>query len=296
MKQHQTRRFGGLAARLLALALIVVASMGLVSAGPGRGVSAQEVGLAAEPGDNAVLVTELEVEQALQVIGEEAFVAAEALSYREGPGLGAAVIDLLPYGTLGVITDGPVTMDGFTWYEFVVDGYGDAPGWVAGEFLATQEGATDIAGYAIGSEVVVAGDDLHLRDAPALAGTTIAALPIGMPLTILDGPVAADGFTWYFVQVPAEVGQGWVAGEFVVPSSGVSMTFGLGEMVMINGDELNLRDSPSLVGGVVAQLALGTMVTITGGPIPADGYTWYQIGLAGTDGDGWVAGEFLTYP
>ena len=65
---------------------------------------------------------------------------------------------------------------------------------------------------------------------------------------------------------------------------------------MINGDELNLRDAPTLAGGVVAQLALGTEATITGGPIPADGYWWYQIGLTGTDGDGWVAGEFLTYP
>jgi uncharacterized protein YgiM (DUF1202 family) len=117
-----------------------------------------------------------------------------------------------------------------------------------------------------------------------------------MALTILDGPVTADGYSWYMVEDAAKTMQGWVAGEFLVASPGGSATFGLGEMVVINGDGLNLRDAPTVAGGVVAQLAAGTEVTIAGGPVAADGYIWYQIGLAGTDGDGWVAGEFLAYP
>jgi hypothetical protein len=290
----RTRRLGGIAARLLAMALIVMASLGLVSAGPG--VSAQEVGLTADPGVDGMLIGELVATQDFQVIGEEAFVAAEALSYREGPGLDAAVIDLLPYGTTGVITDGPVAMDGYTWYEFDVDGYGATPGWVAGEFLATEEGASDGTGLPLGSEVIVNGEDLHLRDMPGLSGATLAVLPLGMALTILDGPVTADGYSWYMVEDAAKTMQGWVAGEFLVASPGGSATFGLGEMVVINGDGLNLRDAPTVAGGVVAQLAAGTEVTIAGGPVAADGYIWYQIGLAGTDGDGWVAGEFLAYP
>jgi uncharacterized protein YgiM (DUF1202 family) len=294
--QQLFRRFGGVAMRLLALSLMVVASLGLISAGPTRGVSAQELGLSVDPGMDNVLVSELVVAPDAQVIGEEAFVVVEELSYRDGPGLDSAVIDLLPYGTTGVITDGPVTMDGYTWFEFDIDGYGAPPGWVAGEFLATEEGSSDGTGIAIGSEVIVAADDLHLRDEPGLAGATLAVLPIAMPLTVLDGPVAADGYTWYLVQASAEVGQGWIAGEFVVASPGLSTTFGIGETVVINGDELNLRDAPSLTGEVVAQLALGTEVTITGGPLTADGYNWYQIGLTGADGDGWVAGEFLAYP
>jgi uncharacterized protein YgiM (DUF1202 family) len=259
-------------------------------------VSAQEAGLTADPGVDGVLVSEQAVVQSAQLVGEEAFVAAEVLSYREGPGLDAAVIDLLPYGTTGVITDGPVAMDGYTWFEFDVDGYGDAPGWVAGEFLATDEGTSDGTGFPIGSEVIVAIEGLNLRDEAGLSGAVLAQLPIGMPLAVLDGPLAVDGFTWYLVQVPAQVGQGWVASEFVVASPGVSATFGLGETVMINGDELNLRDEPGLGGAVIMQLALGTEVTITGGPIEVDGFFWYQIGLDGTNPDGWVAGDFLTYP
>jgi len=296
MVQQQIRRFGGIAARLLAVALMVVASLGLVSAGAGRGVSAQELSLTAEPGERAILVSELVAAQTSELIGEKAFVAAESLSYREGPGLDAAVLDLLPYGTTGVITDGPVTADGFTWFEFDIDGYGATPGWVAGEFLATDEGSSDGTGFAIGSEVIVAVDGLNLRDAPGLDGGVIAPLPLGLALTVLEGPRSVDGFAWYLVQGPDEVGQGWVAGEFVVESPGVSATFGIGETVVVNGDELNLRSEPSLSGTVVAQLPLGKEAVITGGPVEADGYSWYQITLTGTHPDGWVAGEHLTYP
>jgi N-acetylmuramoyl-L-alanine amidase len=294
--RHQIRRFGGLAVRLLAAALMVVASMGLAAAGAGRGVSAQEAGLTAVPGENATLVSDLVVAQAAEVIGQVAYVAAETLSYREGPGLDAAVIDLLPYGSTGVITDGPVAMDGYTWFEFDVVGYGDAPGWVAGEFLATDEGASSGNGFPIGSEVQVASDELNLRDEPGLSGATLATLPIGMTLTILDGPLAVDGFAWYLVQDQAQVGQGWVAGEFLVASPGPNAAFGIGETVVVNGDELNLRSEPSLNGSVVAQLPLGKEAVITGGPVEADGYSWYQITLTGTHPDGWVAGEHLTYP
>jgi uncharacterized protein YgiM (DUF1202 family) len=298
--RHQIRRFGGLAVRLLAAALMVVASMGLAVAVSGRGVEAQEAGLTAIPGENAPLVSDLAVAEA---VGQEAYVAAEALSYRAGPGLDAAVIDLLPFGTVGVITDGPVAADGYTWYEFDVDGYGDAPGWVAGEFLATDEApsngtgdGTDDSGLVIGSEGIVASDDLNLRDAPALSGGVLAALPIGMRLTLLDGPTAADGYNWYHVQIPGQADQGWVAGEFLVPSPGVSATFEIGEAVVINAEGLNLRSEPSLGGTVVAQLPLGKEAVITGGPLPADGYWWYQITLTGTHPDGWVAADFLAYP
>lgn len=294
MVQQQIRRFGGVAARLLAVVLMVVASLGLVSAGAGRGVSAQELGLTAEPGEHAILVSDLVVAQTSEVLGEEAFVAAEALSYREGPGLDAAVLDLLPYGTTGVITDGPVSADGFTWFEFDIAGYGATPGWVAGEFLATDEGTSDGTGFAIGSEVAVGVDGLNLRDAPGLDGGVIAPLPLGLALAVLDGPRSVDGFSWYLVQ--SEFGEGWVAGEFVVASSGMGATFGTGETVMVNGDELNLRSQPGLDGTIVAQLPLGKEAVITGGPVEADGYSWYQITLTGTHPDGWVAGEHLTYP
>ena len=64
--------------------------------------------------------------------------AIDGLNYRTGPGLGYAVVAVMPYGQTGAITDGPVYADGYTWWEFSTAGYGPdgaTPGWVAGGFL-----------------------------------------------------------------------------------------------------------------------------------------------------------------
>ncbi|MFN8515795.1 MAG: SH3 domain-containing protein [Chloroflexia bacterium] len=119
--------------------------------------------------------------------------------------------------------------------------------------------------------MTVGVDGLNLRDAPGLDGGVIAPLPLGLAVTVLEVPRSVDGFSWYLVQ--SAFGEGWVAGEFVVASPGVSATFGIGETVVVNGDELNLRSEPSLSGTVVAQLPLGKEAVITGGPVEADGYS-----------------------
>ncbi|MCC6791760.1 MAG: SH3 domain-containing protein, partial [Thermomicrobiales bacterium] len=61
--------------------------------------------------------------------------------------------------------------------------------------------------------------------------------------------------------------------------------------------ELNYRTDPSTGGDVIEVLADGTEGAILDGPVYADGYTWYQLGVPGygPDGEtpGWVAGEYL---
>jgi hypothetical protein len=50
---------------------------------------------------------------------------------------------------------------------------------------------------------------------------------------------------------------------------------------------------PAGLGAAVeAILYNGTQVTVTGGPVARDGYTWYRVD-AGAIGQGWVAGEYL---
>lgn len=269
---ERTRATSSAAARLAVGALLLIASLGLVSAGPRSAAGAPAAGLAAE------------------VIGEEAVVVSEALSLRDGPGLQAEVIAALPYGTVGTVTDGPVAADGYTWYAFSTADYG--AGWVAGEFLAPV--VSGGGGFAVGTEVVVAAEDLNLRDAPSTSGTSLAALPLGMPLTIADGPVIADGHAWYAVSFAAQASAGWVAGEFLA-LAGDLVVFAHGDEVVAAADGLNVRDAPMLGGAVVAQLAAGTGATITGGPLAADGYTWYQIATDAATA-GWVAGEILTHP
>ena len=48
--------------------------------------------------------------------------------------------------------------------------------------------------------VTEAGSDLNLRDTPSLSGTILQTLQPGDTVTILAGPVEADGYTWWQMQ------------------------------------------------------------------------------------------------
>lgn len=282
-------------ARLLLVALALVGAVALVSAGPRAGVNAQEA-----PADLAEVAVLAAIENA--EVGEAAMVAVDGLSYRDAPGLDTGVLTLLAYGTEGLLTDGPVMVDGYTWWEFTLAGSvgtGAMPGWVAGEFLVPVTGAA--TGYAVGDIVFAGGPDLHMRDAPSLAGLIIAGISTDQVLTIIDGPVVADGYTWYRVSIGGIGTVGWVAGEFLVPTStspgtGTGTGFAFGDVVLVTADGLNLRAAPGVGGAVVVQLLAGTTALIIGDPVAADGYTWYQVVINGSGDTGWAAGEFLTYP
>lgn len=61
----------------------------------------------------------------------------------------------------------------------------------------------------------------------------------------------------------------------------------------VNTDGVNLRDEASTSGEVVEVLASGTVVTITGDPVDADGYTWLPVSLE-NGATGWVVQDFIT--
>ncbi len=280
MTQQQTGYFGTIIVRLLVVALMIVASVGLVSTG------AHAMGSGDETNEANGITAAVELSMDMVVV------ATDDLAFREGPGLDTAVLAVLAYGTSGTITDGPVAADGYNWYAFSSDNHGT--GWVAGAFLAPI--ASDAGAVMSGDTLVVAGNDLNLRAEPGLTSTIVAALMAGTEVVITDGPVLADGYTWYAVSVPAQGSSGWAAGEFLAPSNGAS-GFELGDDSVVAADGLNLRDMPTLDGALIAQLVSGTPVLITGGPVVADGYNWYRITVDdGTDTTGWVAGEFLAYP
>lgn len=65
-----------------------------------------------------------------------------------------------------------------------------------------------------------------------------------------------------------------------------------GQQATVNTDGVNLRAEPTTASAVVQVLSAGTVVTITGGPETADGYTWWSIQLE--DGtEGWIAEDFF---
>jgi spore germination protein YaaH len=50
-----------------------------------------------------------------------------------------------------------------------------------------------------------------------------------------------------------------------------------GSFATVAADTLTVRNRPDIAGSVVTTLALGDIVAITGGPVAADGYNWYQV-------------------
>jgi sortase (surface protein transpeptidase) len=63
----------------------------------------------------------------------------------------------------------------------------------------------------------------------------------------------------------------------------------------VNNDGVNLRAEATTDGEVVEVLASGTVVTITGDPVDADGYTWLPVSLE-SGVTGWVVQDFITLP
>ena len=66
-----------------------------------------------------------------------------------------------------------------------------------------------------------------------------------------------------------------------------------GDHVVVNDDQVNLRAEASTTGDIVAELAKGTELTVTGEPIEADGYRWYPVTVDETGDDGYIVQDFI---
>lgn len=116
-------------------------------------------------------------------------------------------------------------------------------------------------------------------------------LPTGSAAAIVGGPVSADGLSWW--QVDGAAGSGWVDGEYLTTAAAyaASPPHAIGGAMVVDTDVLNLRDSASIAGSIVAELVSGDGATIVDGAVTADGHAWYLVDTA--VGSGWVDGEFL---
>jgi hypothetical protein len=73
--------------------------------------------------------------------------------------------------------------------------------------------------------------------------------------------------------------------------------FAAGDMVAVAGDPqsppLNLRSEASTGSDVVAELAPGSRLKVTGAAVEADGYTWYPVEVVESGEKGFVVEEYL---
>ncbi len=227
----------------------------------------------------------------LFAVGDQLMVNTDYLNLRSGQGTDSDVVDVLPYGTMVMITGLPATgsNDGYDWYQVGV--HAGESGWVAGEFLAYPSNGDSGGGFGIRQFVQVNTDVLNLRDAPSLNSNVVGSAVYGDIGVVVSDPRPADGYTWYSVDFSGDGTGDWVAGEFLTPK-GSNPSEPTGSTMIVNTDALNLRDGSGLNANVIAVLPSGTKVVIADASFASvDGYSWAMVNTA--HGQGWVARDFL---
>jgi len=127
-----------------------------------------------------------------------------------------------------------------------------------------------------GKEITVAntsGMGINLRSGPSISYSVITGLPEGTKMYVIDGPVLADGYTWW--QITGTAGTGWSAvGEWLTPAPQVNTKV---TVSYTGGIGLRLRSTASLSATIIKTLPEGTQMNVFSGPIQADGYTWWAL-------------------
>ncbi len=68
----------------------------------------------------------------------------------------------------------------------------------------------------IGSPVLVNIDGLNVRPSPGISNTPVFNAALGSGFNVIDGPVQADGLTWWLIQDPGSAGRrGWAAAIYL---------------------------------------------------------------------------------
>jgi hypothetical protein len=151
---------------------------------------------------------------------------------------------------------------------------------------------------------VLPGEPNNIRIDPTTSAPRIGQILAGETFTIEDGPVCADGYTWWQVDLRGLVGWTPESGDGVywlelvmlsgspTPviatgdcSGALPTRFVIGDQVRVRPTKANnVRENPTVSAKVTHKIAVGSSVILMNGPVCADGYTWWQI-----DDLGWTA-------
>lgn len=214
----------------------------------------------------------------------------EDANLRRQPGVSGGALPV-PGGSVFRIVEGPTTIDDYTWYR--VDG-NPGTGWMATINFGPSDAAPPAGQFAVGDKLVISTDMLNIRENPSLKGLITATLPYMTDVTVSDGPMPANGYSWY--RVDSDLGSGWCAEQYLSHEDAVNPTtrFLVGDAVEVSDPEgLRLRSAPSTSSSQMASMSPGMTGTVVGGPKAADGFVWLQIETSA--GTGWCAEDFLTY-
>ncbi len=147
---------------------------------------------------------------------------------------------------------------------------------------------------------ITAPAGLNYRDAPSTRANLVGNFGTGQLVTILEGPVSADNYTWWRID-DGQGNSGWAAqgdGEttWISPQLGearpVDRPPRVGDRVQVTmgqGGQLSIRAVPSTNGTLLTRVDPGAQFTVLAGPQSANGFNWYQIRTDDGSLEGWAA-------
>jgi len=217
------------------------------------------------------------------------FVNSGGLRLRSGPGLRFGVLGTLAHGTLVGLLEWGGRVDGYEWVKVRVSSTGQL-GWVVNAYLSPYSGV----GFAIGAAFHVdtaGGGGANLRAAPGTSSSVLRVIPNGLTGGILDGPRFAGTYAWYKVSIAGL--EGWMATAVMAGGPGNP---GMPLNVTVLDGPLNVRNRPTLAGGVVGQVRTGDRGWLTQRTfVVADGHEWAEVTFQrGPYLYGWVAKRYVS--
>jgi hypothetical protein len=150
---------------------------------------------------------------------------------------------------------------------------------------------------------VIATGGLNVRGEASVSAPTVGKLDPGTIVTILEGPVASDDYTWWRIDDDSGT-VGWAAGgtpqdPWLLEESSTSTATGgslvnravrLGdrvEVTTLDDKYLTIRSAAGIASTEMARVEAGTRFVVRGGPVRQDSYLWWE--LEGEEVKGWAA-------
>lgn len=222
--------------------------------------------------------------------GTKVEVATNLLNIRSAPNQSSTIVGTLPQGDVATVVGGPETGGNVTWLQVDTN---IGTGWVDQEFIAPSGGRTWISSaFTVGDTVRVSDDNLNMRVDATTRAALVAQLPLNTIGRVVDGPRSSAGKTW--LEISTDLGTGWVVDEYLSEGEApppAEAKFAVGDQVVVDTDNLNMRREAGNNSRVIVQLWHGVVGTVVDVPVTRDGYTWYRIET--DEGDGWVVETFL---
>jgi hypothetical protein len=178
--------------------------------------------LAAQPIDPEFICS-----QPLPIVPGETITLLTGLRVRETPEAQGRVLTVMPFESQLEVLDGPVCANRVNWWQVRAPiGSASVDGWVSEGypeeyFIQSNTPPTAVplrCGRPLtlppGSRAAVTYRDAiprTLRSAPSASSTPVTSLLAGIALEIISGPVCAEGYNWYEVNVLTTSLRGWIA-------------------------------------------------------------------------------------